>query len=171
MVAPTVKTEPKIGGSLFRVHRDTRLSSDKTPYKTHVGIRFRDSDTAMSPRCTGPVFYVEFDARRFRLGVGVKEFDPDTLAAYRREEIADVIRRAEGNGCAILGGVLARPPAGYEDKAANELLRRKGRFACTETPPPKEIHRQDFGAYCVRWFKPYAPLFDRLRKIARAGMS
>lgn len=178
-VAPTVGPEPKIGGSLFRIHRDTRFSADKSPYKTHVGIRFRDRDTAISPKCTGPVFYVEFDARRLRLGVGVKEFDPDTLAAYRRaaskkataEEIAGMIRRAEDDGGTILGAVAARPPAGYEGEAANEILRRKGLFVCTETPLPKEIHRPDFVAHCARWFEPHAPLFDRLRKIARAGMS
>src|SRR5919202_3583155 len=29
------------GGSLFRIHRDTRFSKDKSPYKTNVGIHFR----------------------------------------------------------------------------------------------------------------------------------
>jgi uncharacterized protein (TIGR02453 family) len=36
--APELIADPKI--SLFRVHRDTRFSSDKTPYKTHVAARF-----------------------------------------------------------------------------------------------------------------------------------
>ena len=31
----------KTGGSLMRIHRDTRFSRDKTPYKTNVGIQFR----------------------------------------------------------------------------------------------------------------------------------
>ncbi|HKI61335.1 MAG TPA: TIGR02453 family protein, partial [Mariprofundaceae bacterium] len=31
----------KMGGSLMRVHRDTRFSKDKTPYKTNIGIQFR----------------------------------------------------------------------------------------------------------------------------------
>ena len=29
------------GGSLFRIHRDTRFSKDKAPYKTFTGIQFR----------------------------------------------------------------------------------------------------------------------------------
>ena len=29
------------GGSLFRIHRDTRFSKDKSPYKTHIGVQFR----------------------------------------------------------------------------------------------------------------------------------
>lgn len=44
--APSVIAEPRVGGSLFRIHRDTRFSPDKSPYKTHVGIRLRDKDTA-----------------------------------------------------------------------------------------------------------------------------
>ncbi|BAV33251.1 hypothetical protein SCL_0935 [Sulfuricaulis limicola] len=36
-----------------------------------------------SSKCTGPLFYVEFDTTSLRLGVGVKEFDNATLAAYR----------------------------------------------------------------------------------------
>lgn len=69
-IAPSAKSEPRIGGSLFRIHRDTRFSADKRPYKAHDGIRFRDADTASSSKCTGPLFYVEFDATRLRLGVG-----------------------------------------------------------------------------------------------------
>ncbi|MEE2657664.1 MAG: TIGR02453 family protein [Candidatus Latescibacterota bacterium] len=31
----------KVGGSLFRNHRDVRFSRDKSPYTTHAGIHFR----------------------------------------------------------------------------------------------------------------------------------
>ena len=36
--APELIAEPKV--SMFRVYRDTRFSSDKRPYKTHVAARF-----------------------------------------------------------------------------------------------------------------------------------
>ena len=51
--APSVTADPKVGGSLFRIHRDTRFSPDKRPYKTHVGIRFRDGGAATSSGYTG----------------------------------------------------------------------------------------------------------------------
>ena len=35
-----VASAKPVGGSLFRIHRDTRFSGDKTPYKTHVGMTF-----------------------------------------------------------------------------------------------------------------------------------
>ena len=36
-----VADERKVGGSLFRIHRDVRFSKDKSPYKTNVGVHFR----------------------------------------------------------------------------------------------------------------------------------
>ena len=34
------RSDPKpVGGSLFRIHRDTRFANDKTPYKTWQGAR------------------------------------------------------------------------------------------------------------------------------------
>ena len=36
--APELAADPKV--SLFRIYRDTRFSSDKTPYKTHVAASF-----------------------------------------------------------------------------------------------------------------------------------
>ena len=36
------RSDPRtVGGSMFRIHRDTRFSKDKTPYKTAIGIQFR----------------------------------------------------------------------------------------------------------------------------------
>ena len=36
-----VASDQKVGGSMMRPQRDTRFGSDKTPYKTNVGIHFR----------------------------------------------------------------------------------------------------------------------------------
>lgn len=171
---PSVMAEPRVGGSFFRIHRDTRFSADKRPYKTHVGIRLRDGDTITSSKCTGPLFYVEFDARILRLGVGVKEFDKSTLATYRdavarkngTREIGDLIRHAEATGHAIAGELLARTPPGYTDQPDNELLKRKGLFIHQEVPLPDDFHGSGFVAYCRRRFGPYLPLFTLLRKIA-----
>lgn len=176
-IAPSVKSEPRVGGSLFRIHRDTRFSADKRPYKTHVGIRFRDADTASSSKCTGPLFYVEFDATRLRLGVGVKEYGANTLESYRRvvarkeaaDEITAIIRRAHRGGHTVIGDMLARIPPGYASQSGNELLKRKGLFIVQEIGLPNEINRPDFVAFCKRRFEPHAPLFDRLRTIALAG--
>lgn len=176
--APSVKADPKVGGSLFRINRDTRFSVDKSPYKTHVGIRFRDGDTATSPKCAGPLFYVEFDAKKLRLGVGVKEFDNPTLEAYRHavsdrkksKVFDDAVGKALEKGHAIVGDMLSRVPPEFASQRSNDLLRRKGFFVTEETPVPTEIQGSEFVAYCKRWFEPYSPLFQRLRSIAVSAL-
>ena len=43
-ISPHLRADPRpVGGSLFRIHREVRLSKDKCPYKTHTGIQLRHS--------------------------------------------------------------------------------------------------------------------------------
>ncbi len=173
-LVPSVIAEPKIGGSLFRIHRDTRFSADKRPYKTHVGIRFRDKDTTASSKCSGPLFYVEFDARDLRLGVGSKAFESRMLAAYRQsvirketQQILDsMLQLAESEQHEIIGEQLKRPPRGFAECNDIGLIKRKGIFIRGEEPIPKRIHQPAFVKYCLQWFVSYAPLFQALREIS-----
>ena len=48
-------------GSLFRIYRDTRFSSDKRPFKTHVGIRFSHES---GKDAHAPVFYLHLEPGR-----------------------------------------------------------------------------------------------------------
>jgi uncharacterized protein (DUF2461 family) len=132
----------------------------------------------VSAKCTGPLFYVEFDAQSLRLGVGVKQFDPKTLSIYRdlvadeagdprhRHMLRDAKELAHRQGNDILGPVLIRPPRGYGDSNADpELLRRKGFFVRWAGALPEEIHGPEFVDYCECWFRPYVPLFESLRSV------
>lgn len=175
--APSLRPEPRIGGSLFRIRRDTRFSADKSPYKTHIGIRLRDGDAARSAKCSGPLFYIELSAKRLRIGAGVKEFDPSALDAYRcavagksdAARIGAFIREAEDRGHRVTGDVLARVPRAYADQTDNDLLKRKGLFIAEQVPLPQVVHQPGFAAYCEAWFTPYVPVFAELRRIALAG--
>lgn len=41
-IEPHVIADPRpLGGSLFRIYRDTRFSKDKSPYKTHAALALR----------------------------------------------------------------------------------------------------------------------------------
>ncbi|MDE5924309.1 MAG: DUF2461 domain-containing protein, partial [Muribaculaceae bacterium] len=42
----------------YRIYRDTRFSTDKTPYKTHIGIFINPPAGKKSPRC-GYYFHLE----------------------------------------------------------------------------------------------------------------
>src|SRR5215467_7842234 len=59
--------EPKI----FRPYRDIRFSSDKTPYKTHIGA-------TLGSRC-----YVQLSADGLSAGAGRWHLEPAELTRYR----------------------------------------------------------------------------------------
>jgi uncharacterized protein (TIGR02453 family) len=50
-ISPVLVANPKkVGGSLFRIHRDVRFAADKRPYKTHAGLWFYHAATKATPR-------------------------------------------------------------------------------------------------------------------------
>ena len=129
----------KTGGSLMRIHRDTRFSRDKTPYKTNVGIQFRH---ALGRDVHAPGFYVHLEPGGAFIGAGV--WHPDSNALFmirsRIDEEPDTWREVR-DGVAFrasfrLGGdSLKRIPRGFtKDHALAEDLRRKDFIAIHEIP-------------------------------------
>ncbi len=129
----------KTGGSLMRIHRDTRFSPDKTPYKTNVGIQFRH---ALGRDVHAPGFYVHLEPGSAFLGAGV--WRPDSSALFmiraRIDEEPDTwreVRDDEAFRAAFrLGGEsLKTMPRGFaKDHALAEDLRRKDFIALHELP-------------------------------------
>ena len=113
-IAPRLVADPRpVGGSMFRIYRDTRFSRDKSPYKTHVGIHFFHESAKKAASVPG--FYLHLDAEQCFAAAGI--WHPDPLALGRvRQAIASgssdwkAIKRSK---LPIEGDSLERPPKGY----------------------------------------------------------
>ena len=69
---------PELGKpKIFRPYRDIRFSTDKTPYKTHIGATI------------GGACYVQFSADGLGAGSGRWHMEPDQLNRYRVAVAAD----------------------------------------------------------------------------------
>jgi uncharacterized protein (TIGR02453 family) len=135
-VSPQFVADPRTnGGSMFRIHRDTRFSTDKSPYKTHVGVQFRH---AAGKDAHAPGFYVNLEPKRVFYGGGVWKPAPPLLAAVR-QRIADepvAWKKAlatesvrETFGGLAPGEPLARPPRGFDpDHPCIDDLRKRSFF-------------------------------------------
>lgn len=120
-----------VGGSLFRIQRDTRFSKDKTPYKTNTGVHFRHE---RAKDAHAPGFYVHLEPGNCFMGVGL--WRPETKAAYAiRDHIAEhddqwLAATADGSTFAdrfvLDGDSLKRPPKGFDaEHPLLEDLKRK----------------------------------------------
>lgn len=90
-IAPAVQYEPRVGGSLMRVNRDTRFSRDRRPYKDHLDIIFWHGDRK---GWTHPGFFIRLAAKDVWLGSGMHHFEGETLARYREAVVDERSGRA-----------------------------------------------------------------------------
>ncbi len=119
-----------VGGSLFRIYRDTRFSKDKTPYKTHTGIQFRH---VRFRDAHAPGYYLHLEPGNVFAGCGLWRPESATLKrirdaiAARPDRWAAAVEDPAFAARFTLGGdSLKRPPAGYDrDHPRIEDLKRK----------------------------------------------
>ena len=138
----------KVGGSLFRIQRDTRFSSDKTPYKTNTGLQFRHEQAR---DVHAPGFYLHIEPGNSFMGVGL--WRPETQAAYAIRERIDAepkewsaaTRRKRFTEVFSLGGdSLKRPPKGFDnDHRFIDDLKRKD-FIASARLSQRAVTADDF---------------------------
>lgn len=126
-----MRADPRpVGGSLFRIHRDTRFSRDKRPYKTQAGITFRH---AAGRDVHGPIFYLHLEPGNVFAAAGMWMPPADALARIRDAIVArpKVWARVVANlplddSHGGFESRLRRPPRGYDPEHPHiEDLKRK----------------------------------------------
>lgn len=136
-IAPEIVGDPK--RSLFRIHRDVRFSSDKSPYKTHVASWFYHVDGGRgvggSTPHGGAGFYLHVEPERSQIGGGIWMPPRATLNRIRARideehaSLAAVLRELELSrrfGGLAEEAMLTRMPRGFDaDHPAGELLRHR----------------------------------------------
>lgn len=128
----------KVGGSLFRIQRDTRFSKDKTPYKTHVGIHFRHVATKEDVHAPGHYLHLEPGGCFAALGLwhpstqhanAIREAIVDDPGSWRNAAYGKRFRDVYGD---LEGESLKRPPRGFDpEHPLLEDLKRKDFIAST----------------------------------------
>lgn len=115
-----------VGGSMFRIYRDTRFSKDKSPYKTAAAAHFRHE--AGSRDVHAPGFYLHLEPGMCFGGAGIWHPDADTQATIRRAIVEhperwEAVREQVGP---LHGDVSKRAPRGFPpDHPLIDDLKRK----------------------------------------------
>ena len=145
-----------VGGSLFRIQRDTRFSKDKTPYKLNTGMQFRH---VSGKDAHAPGFYLHLQPGECFMGIGL--WRPESKVAYairaRIDEDQTGWKRASRgkrftDTFELGGDSLVRPPKGYdEDHPLIDDLKRKDFIASKrlrQADITSDHFMEDFTAWC-----------------------
>lgn len=113
------RSDPKtVGGSLFRIYRDARFSSDKSPYKPWQGARLYHQRRKQVP---APSFYLHLQPDACFVGAGlwhpepvtqrrIRQFIVDNPGGWKATAHAPKFRARFDFGD---NEMLARPPRGF----------------------------------------------------------
>jgi uncharacterized protein (TIGR02453 family) len=147
--------------SLFRIHRDTRFSKDKSPYKTHLGIHFRHE---RAKDVHAPGYYFHIQPGSVFAGVGIWHPESSALQAIREhivEEPAAWKRASRATAftatLALAGDRLKRPPKGFDpDHPLVEDLKWKDYIGIADLSP-SFVTSQDVGKRLAKVFRSGTP--------------
>ena len=186
LAAPLARLSPvlvadarPIGGSLFRIYRDTRFSANKAPYKTHIGISFFHVATkstarglagnAAMGRLDAPVLYLHVEPGGCFTGGGIwhpqaptlkrlRDFMTDNPRSWQKLTTAKSFRQY----FELSGETLSRPPHGYPaDHPLLADLKRKDIVASSDLTE-REIMSSELATTLIKRFRAMRPLLEWL---------
>jgi uncharacterized protein (TIGR02453 family) len=160
-LAPRLVADPRpVGGSMFRINRDTRFAGDKSPYKTNVAAHFRHE---AGRDVHGPAYYLSLDPDEVDVGGGVWHPEAAPLLAIRKAIVAKPAAWKRAAGTPAMkplewwGERLKRTPRGLpEDHPQDEFLRQKD-FACGLVLTAKDACAPRFPERVAETYRAMAP--------------
>jgi uncharacterized protein (TIGR02453 family) len=159
---PLALGAPKV----MRIYRDVRFSSDKTPYKTHIGAAITVAAKAVGEG-GNTAMYVHLGLDEEYVGVGCYRFDAAKLARWRKavagkpgaalEALIGKLRKAGY----VVGGHddYKKVPNGFAaDHPRAELLKLKGLTGGFPEMPAGLLHKPGLVDWLAKHGKALAPL-------------
>jgi uncharacterized protein (TIGR02453 family) len=77
----SIDVTPSVGKTISKIHRDTRFSKDKSPYRDTMWITFKKPSKDWSS--SKPAFFFEISPYSYRYGMGFFSANPHTMELFR----------------------------------------------------------------------------------------
>lgn len=162
---------PAVGKTISRIHRDTRFSKDKSPFRDHMWIVFKRSGKDWARYM--PAYFLEISPRSYQYGLGFYEAAPDLMARFRQriDEDPESFLKAVGwfarQKVFTLEGERYKRPIG-RDKP--EPLRTwygyKSFYLTHDRPIDDAVLSPKFADQLMKHFGLAAPLYRYVHRIA-----
>ena len=165
VLVPQINAIPKINASLFRIFRDIRLSRDKTPLKSRIGIVFWRGS---GKRLQSSSFYLHFSPKELFIACGIRGFSKDALAGYRayiQEErhakaLEDIMIDLKAKGYAFGEPHYKRYPRGVDKESPYAYLSLYASMFVYDILPIQRLYKEDVLETLFRRYQDFLPLFE-----------
>jgi uncharacterized protein (TIGR02453 family) len=162
--------------SLFRIYRDTRFSSDKRPYKTHVAAWWSHQGLQ---KTSGAGYYFHVSSKEVIVAAGAYMPEKEQLAqirhwlldnhlSFRKLLQKSAVRRTFSE---FECNSLTRSPKGFpKDHPALDLILCR-QWGLAATLPAKTALDAKFAGLVIRLFRLAAPMVDALNTPIAAALA
>ncbi|MDD3335016.1 MAG: DUF2461 domain-containing protein [Eubacteriales bacterium] len=174
-IAPDFDVRP--GKCLSRLHRDTRFSKDKSPYRDHLWLTFHRSGEAKD---TSVMYWFELGSEWVEWGLGFWGQNRPAMDALRRrmigkpQEVMKALRQAKvpDQDLLLLGDRYQRmkPPDGLPAKLAM-LYPAKDFYVKRVNVPFAVCYQRELLEMVKQDYVRLKPLYVLLRSVADEGMA
>ena len=156
-IAPTIRAEPRILDSIFRINRDARFTKDKRPDKDHLDFWFWEGDR----KAAVSGFFARVSPDFVGIGAGGNGFSQEQLIAFRHALGDPAIALELGQVAAGLS------KAGYT--LSGEVSPRSRFLYVHLDEPAEEASRTTLVDTCERHWRALSPLHRWLVDHVQAG--
>jgi uncharacterized protein (TIGR02453 family) len=167
---PGLTFVPRVGGSLYRLNRDTRFSRDKRPYKTHVAALLWEG----GEKHDAPGVYLHVSPEEVIFGGGIYAFEEARLDRWRKllhnfasgERLEAALTAVKKAGLKLeISDRLQRPPRGFDPEGPRaELSKYKGLAVIKKARPGAWVHTAEALHRAEAVARAYAPLHAWIRE-------
>ena len=157
--------------SMLRFYRDTRFSTDKSPYQTRVAAWWGQRRFA---KTSGAGFYFHFNAREVIIAAGIFRPDKHQLLQVREgllqeharfQKLVDALARKRAGSAPmelVEPASLARTPRGFDAGHPAASLLRQTRWGVSLSLPGEAALDPTLPSTLVSYFRRATPLVDLL---------
>jgi uncharacterized protein (TIGR02453 family) len=164
-LVPNIKAIPKINGSLFRIYRDIRLSRDKTPMKSRIGIVFWRGS---GKRLQSSSFYIHFSPDELLVASGIRGFSKDSLDGFREyikceknaSNLTKILDDIKSKGYKLPDPKYKRYPRGFDKDDEFSDLALYGSMFAYKSLDPKFIYSDELTDTLFKIYHDLLPLFE-----------
>jgi uncharacterized protein (TIGR02453 family) len=161
-----IEVRPQVGKAISRIHRDTRFSKSKLPYRHNMWLDYR---YRLESKCESPGLFFYIEPETWGFGMGFWQASPAAMEAVRSCLMVDpvksekILKKLGKTDLFTLGGeTYKRPRVTDLPPVTQELCNHKTFYYIHSEKVNRRLFTADLSEEIVAGFKLLGPLYNHI---------